>query len=205
MSRGRWIALDGIEACGKSTQVGLLAERLGALATREPGGTVVGARIRQIVLDPEHGELSDRSEVLLYAADRAQHVVEVVQPALVAGRHVVADRSWASTLAYQGFGRRLDIDEIDRINRWAMDGLLPDLVILLRIPVDEAMLRLGRDRDRLEREDEAFHRRVADGFERLASGDPQRWVVVDGMGTVDDVAARVAEVVVVRTGLPVAP
>jgi dTMP kinase len=202
MSRGRWIALDGIEACGKSTQVALLAERLGAVATREPGGTAVGAGIRQIVLDPEHPELSDRSEVLLYAADRAQHVAEVVAPALARGQHVVADRSWASTLAYQGFGRRLDLDEIDRINRWAMDGRLPDLVVLLRIPVEEAMRRLGRDRDRLEREDEAFHRRVADGFERLAGVDPQRWVVVDGMGTVDDVAARVADAVTARTGLP---
>jgi dTMP kinase len=202
VSRGRWIALDGIEACGKSTQVARLAERLGAVATREPGGTAVGARIRAVVLDPEHVELSDRAEVLLYAADRAQHVAEVVEPALVRGEHVVADRSWASTLAYQGFGRRLGLEEVGRINRWAMDGLLPDLVVLLRIPVEEAMRRLGRDRDRLEREDDAFHRRVADGFDRLAADDPQRWAVVDGMGTVDDVAARVAEVVAARLDLP---
>jgi dTMP kinase len=201
MSRGRWIALDGIEACGKSTQVALLAQRLGATATREPGGTAVGARIRQIVLDPEHRELSDRGEVLLYAADRAQHVAEVVEPALARGQHVVADRSWASTLAYQGFGRGLDLEEVDRINRWAMDGGLPDLVIVLRIPVEEALRRLGRERDRLEREDEDFHRRVADGFERLASEDPDRWAVVDGTGTVDDVAVGVAEAVAARLGL----
>jgi dTMP kinase len=201
MSRGRWIALDGIEACGKSTQVARLAAGLGALATREPGGTAVGTRIRQIVLDPEHRELSDRGEVLLYAADRAQHVAEVVEPALARGQHVVADRSWASTLAYQGYGRRLDLEDIDRINRWAMDGRLPDLVVLLRVPVEEAMRRLGRDRDRLEREDDDFHRRVAGGFDRLASDDPGRWEVVDGMGTVDEVAARVAEAVAARLDL----
>lgn len=201
MNEGRWIALDGIEACGKTTQARLLAVQLDAVLTREPGATAVGARLRSIVLDPANGDLSDRAEALIYAADRAQHVSEVVAPALDSGRHVVSDRSWASSLAYQGHGRGLALDEVDLINRWAMGGRVPDLVVLVRLPVEEALRRLGTERDRLEREDLAFHRRVAEGFDALAAADPQRWVVVDGMGDAGSVSERLRTAVADRLGV----
>jgi len=201
MRRARWVALDGIEACGKTTQARGLAAALDAVLTREPGATAVGGRLRTIVLDPGSGELSDRAEALIYAADRAQHVAEVVGPALAAGRHVVSDRSWASSLAYQGHGRGLDLAEVDLINRWAMDGLVPDLVVLLRLPVEEALRRLGAERDRLELEDLAFHRRVADGFDSLAAADAERWAVVDATGDTAAVARRLRTAVSERLGV----
>jgi dTMP kinase len=201
LSHARWVALDGVEACGKSTQAGLLAGALDAVLTREPGGTAIGARLRSIVLDPDHAELDARAEALIYASDRAQHVAEVVAPALSAGRHVVSDRSFGSSLAYQGYGRGLALDEVALVNRWAMAGRSPDLVVLLRLGVDESLRRLGAERDRLEREDLDFHRRVADGFDRLAAADPALWVVVDGSGEVRAVSDRLRAAVRERLGL----
>ena len=204
---GRWIALEGGEGCGKSTQARLLAGALGALLTREPGGTAVGERIRALVLDPSVAGLDDRAEALLMAADRAQHVAEVVRPALAAGRVVVSDRSAWSSLAYQGHGRGLGVDEVRGLCDWAAAGLWPDLAVLVDVPPEVGRSRLGGSPDRVERADEGFHARVAAGFRSLAAAEPARWLVVDGTGSVDEVAVRVREGVAARLGstLPAIP
>jgi dTMP kinase len=186
------IAFEGGEACGKSTQAALLAHRLGAVLTREPGGTSMGERVRALLLDTASGALDPRTEALLLAAARAQHVAEVIAPSLAAGRHVVTDRYSYSSLAYQGYGRGLSLEEVRGLSDWATGGLWPDAVVLLDLPADVAESRRGHP-DRFESEGQAFHRRVEAGFRTLAAEDPCHWRVVDGSGTVDEVAARVWE------------
>jgi dTMP kinase len=170
----------------------LLAEALGAVLTRETGGTPVGARLREILHDTTVTDLADRAEALITAADRAQHVVHVVRPALAAGRIVVSDRSVHSTLAYQGYGRGLDLAELRRINDWAIGGLWPERVVLLDASTAVLALRIrDRDLDRFERAGDDFHARVAAGFREMAAADPARWKVVDADGDVATVAKRV--------------
>lgn len=193
-ARGRLIAFEGGEACGKSTQAALLAGRIDAVLTREPGGTGVGERVRALLLDPSVHDLDARAEALLLAAARAQHVAEVVGPALEAGRDVVTDRFSHSSLAYQGHGRGLPLDEVRRLSNWATGGLWPDVVVLLDLPADEACARRGRP-DRFETEGDEFHERVVAGFLSLAEAEPDRWRVVDGRGPVEEVAARVWDAV----------
>lgn len=188
--RGRLIAFEGGEACGKSTQSALLAGRVGAVLTREPGGTAVGERVRGLLLDAGTVDLHPRAEALLMAAARAQHVAEVVAPVLAAGRHVVTDRFSHSSLAYQGYGRGLDLTELRGLSEWATGGLWPDLVILLELPAGTALATPAAP-DRFEIEAGEFHQRVTDGFRALATADPEHWRVVDATGTVDEVAARV--------------
>jgi len=204
-ARGRLIALEGREASGKSTQAEVLAETLGAVLTREPGGTTTGERIRALLLDDDAGRIDPRTEALLMVADRAQHVSEVVEPALASGRWVVSDRFSASLLAYQGFGRGLDVSELRRLTSWATAGLWPDLTVLLDVPPDAAAARRSRELDRLEREDEAFHQRVAAGYQALAAADRATWAVVDGLGVTTEVAGRVLAVVTERLGAPADP
>ncbi|HEX2062950.1 MAG TPA: dTMP kinase [Acidimicrobiales bacterium] len=195
--RGRLIAFEGGEASGKSTQAALLAEALGAVLTREPGGTAVGEQIRALLLDRLGPPLDPRAEVLLMAAARAQHVVEVLRPALDAGREVVCDRYAHSSLAYQGYGRGLPLDEVRRLSAWATGDLWPDVVVLLEVPDEVARARMGTP-DRFEAEDLHFHDRVRHGFRELAASDPERWRVVDGSGTPEEVAARVRAAVADR-------
>jgi dTMP kinase len=187
---GRLIAFEGIDGCGKSTQAGLLAERLDAVLTREPGGTTVGERLRSLLVDPATVGLDLRAEALLMAAARAQHVAEVIAPALAAGRDVVVDRFAHSSLAYQGYGRGLPVDEVRWLSDWATAGRWPDLVVLVEVPAAVAAARVG-PADRFEAEDRSFHARVADGYRGLAAADPARWRVVDGTGPVDEVTAQV--------------
>jgi dTMP kinase len=191
-----YVAFEGAEGCGKSTQAALLADALGAVLTRETGGTDVGRRLRQILHDVDVVDLDDRAELLIVAADRAQHIARVVLPARDAGRPVVSDRSVYSALAYQGYGRGLDVDEIRRINDWAMRGVWPDLVVLLDAPTDVLATRLhGRDLDRFERAGEEFHERVIDSYRRMADDDPERWIVIAADGDRDKIAVRVREAV----------
>jgi dTMP kinase len=197
----RFIAFEGGEGTGKSTQARLLAERLGAVLTREPGGTPIGRQVRDIVLASDDNGLSDRAEALLMAADRAHHVAEVVAPALAAGRHVVTDRFLGSSLAYQGFGRGLPLEDVRRLSLWATDGLVPDLVVLLEVSDAEASARVGRARDRVEKAGRQFHDAVARGYDQLAADDPDHWSRVDGGGTIAEVEARVLDVVATRLGL----
>ena len=192
--RGRFIVLEGGEASGKSTQAALLSSALGAVLTREPGGTALGERVRNLLLDPAVPAPVARAEVLLLLAARAQHVEEVIEPALVSGHDVVCDRFAGSTLAYQGSGRGLDPDELARLSAWAAGGVEPDVVVLLRVGRDVATGRL-RDRaggeDRMEAEGAAFFFRVDEGYATLAAADPDHWRVVDGSGSIEDVAQRV--------------
>ena len=197
---GRLIAFEGGEACGKSTQARLLADRLSAVLTFEPGATVIGRRIRDLVLDPSMQGMAERTEALLMAADRAQHVSEVVEPALAAGRDVVTDRYIGSTLAYQGFGRGLDVDDLRRLCGWAAGGRDADVVVLIDLPYDDARSRMADAPDRMEAEDRSFHERVRAGFRALADADADRWVVVDGTGSIDEVALRVNAAVGDRLG-----
>jgi dTMP kinase len=201
--RGKFIVLEGGEGSGKSTQASLLSAVLDAVQTREPGGTEVGLQLREVLLGRSTTGLSDRAEALLMAADRAQHVAEVVEPALAAGRHVVCDRFLGSSVAYQGYGRGLDPAEVRDLSVWATAGLLPDLVVLLTVPAQESVRRTGGARDRIEDAGAEFHQRVADGFAAQAAADPGRWVVVDGSGTRDQVAEEVLAAVTDRLGLDV--
>ena len=195
--RGKYIAFEGWEASGKSTQARLLSQRLDAVLTREPGGTALGLAIRDLLLGDGPAP-TERAEALLFAADRAQHLAEVVEPALAEGRDVVTDRSYGSTLAYQGYGRGQSIEELMRLVEWTSGGLLPDLVVFLTVGVDTADDRLGDQRDRMESEDVDFAQRVVEGFGALAEADPDRWVVVDGAGSIEEVAQRVAHAVGVK-------
>jgi dTMP kinase len=198
---GRFIVFEGGEGCGKSTQAARLAERLDAVLTRQPGGTDLGARLRAILLDGVAGDVVARAEALLMAADRAQHVEELVRPALDAGRDVISDRYIPSSVAYQGHGRGLDPAEVRRISDWAVDGLWPDLIVLLLVPEDVARSRTGGARDRIEAAGAEFHRRVDAAFRDMAADDPDRWVVLDGTGDPDEVAGRVWDEVSGRLGL----
>lgn len=193
---GRLIVIEGGEAAGKSTQAALLAEHLGAVLTREPGGTAIGEALRRVLLDPSLPAPAPRTETLLMLAARAQHVAEVIEPALARGSDVVCDRYSGSTLAYQGYGRGLGIAEIAELDRWANGGRTPDLVVLLDLPIELARGRrdAGPD-DRFEGESDDFRRRVRAGFRELAAADPQRWRVVDASGDVEQVAAAVRDAV----------
>ena len=187
MTRGRFIVFEGGEGCGKSTQAERLAARLDAVLTHEPGATAVGAQLRELMLSRATQRLDDRAEALLMAADRAQHVSEVVEPALRAGRHVVCDRYIGSSVAYQGYGRALDPDMVRAVSGWAAGGLWPDLTVLLSVPDEVAAARTGGARDRIEDAGDDFHRRVLDGFRDQLLDEPEFWVEVDGSGTPDEV------------------
>ena len=193
---GRFIVLEGGDASGKSTQVARLVARLQRLGkdvieTFEPGATRAGQRIRSLLLDGDE-PLVPAAEALLMAADRAQHVAEVVRPALAKGTWVVSDRYVPSTLAYQGAGRALDPQMLERVSEWATDGLVADLVLVLDVPDEVAAARRSAS-DRMEREAEEFHSRVRDAYRRLAR--LRDWTVIDGSGDVDSVEEKLWSVV----------
>jgi len=200
-ARGRLIALEGGEAVGKSTQARLLGAVLGALVARQPGGTPLGAQLRSLLLDPENGPVNPRAEALMMLADRAQHIADVVAPALDSGQHVVLDRFNGSTLAYQGFGRGLDVTQLERLCRWSTDGVRADLNVLLDIDPAVAAERRDETPDRIEAADLDFHQRVREGFLGVARADPDRWVVIDASGSMGEVRDLVRSGVADRLGL----
>jgi dTMP kinase len=198
VERGSFIVFEGGEGAGKTTQMEALVKWLQArgehvVTTREPGGTRIGERIREILLDPAAAEIDPRAEALLYAADRAQHVKDVIAPALSSGRVVVSDRFIDSSLAYQGVARGLGIDEIFQISEWATGGVLPDVVFYLAIDPRDGLARAGDDPDRIEQEEVAFHEKVAEGYAQLAQRFPMRFVVVDAAKPPSQVHAEVLE------------
>lgn len=188
---GRFVAFEGPDASGKTTQGRRVADGMGAMFTREPGGTRIGDRIRDLLLDPGYDEMSMRTEALLYAAGRAQHVDEVIRPALAQGHDVVCDRFVASSLAYQGIGRGLGVESVAALSSFAVDGLEPELIVLVDVPPEVSLERLSGTHDRIEQAGAELFRRVSDAYHRFADADPDRWVVVDGVGTIDEVSARV--------------
>jgi dTMP kinase len=198
-----FVTFEGIEGSGKSSQLRFLAGHLrqhghAVVETREPGGTAAGAAIRRLVLGPEALPLTPLAELLLYCADRSQHVVEVIRPALAGGRMVLCDRFSDSTIAYQGYGRGLDLAALLALDARARDGLSPDLTFLLDCPVEVGLARTrGRAEtpDRFEREAAAFHERVRQGFHTLATAEPGRFCVIDATEPLERVRARlVAEI-----------
>ncbi|MGN6523024.1 MAG: dTMP kinase [Actinomycetes bacterium] len=197
---GFFLALEGGEGAGKSTQAQLLAQWLTAeghdvLVTREPGGTRLGEQLREAVLRLDGPDPTPRAEALLYAADRAEHVATTVLPALEQGRVVITDRYLASSVAYQGQGRELGADEVEALSLWAVQGLRPDLTVLLDIDPEEGLSRAPDPTDRLEAEPLQFHRTVRQAFLRMAAADAAGWRVVDAVGPVEGVQSRLRQVV----------
>jgi dTMP kinase len=193
---GVFVCFEGGEGSGKSTQSRLLRDRLAAdgydvLLTFEPGDTPVGKEMRRIVLSPETGALAHRTEVLLYAADKAEHVETVVLPALERGEVVITDRYVDSTLAYQGAGRALDVGEVEEVARWATGDLRPHLTVVLDLE-PEAGLGRFEGRDRIEGESLEFHQRVRQSFLDLAAGAPDHYLVLDARAPVEEIAAAIA-------------
>lgn len=204
MTSGLFITLEGLDGSGKTTQLHLLAARLraeGRAVTEaiEPGGTAIGQSIRKILLDPANQNLSSATELLLYFAARAQNLAEVIQPALAAGSIVLADRFTDSTLAYQGFGRRLGEGVVLQLHAFACHGRNPDLTLWIDTDLDTALGRAktrnreqgAHDGTRMDEQDHAFYERVQEGYAWIAARDPHRFRRVDGRGTVEEVAARV--------------
>ncbi len=196
---GIFLTFEGGDGSGKSTQIERLASRLRAcgydvVLTREPGGTELGVRIRNLLL--HSGEVSPRAEALLYAADRAHNIATKVSPALERGAVVLADRYLDSSVAYQGAARELGSQEVRDLSLWASEGLLPDRTILLDVPVNLGRERVGKTQDRIEAAGYEFHEAVRCEYLKLAEREPERWVRVEGVGSIDEVAARVYEAVV---------
>jgi dTMP kinase len=194
---GVFVCFEGGEGSGKSTQAKLLEGWLrdqgyAVRLTFEPGDTEVGRRVRQIVLDPATGELSDRTETLLYAADKAEHVDTIVQPALDRGEVVVTDRYVDSLLAYQGAGRALDVLAVEEVARWATGDLRPHLTVLLDLEPEHGFDRF-EERDRIEGESVEFHQRVRAAFLAIAEADADHYLVLDARAPMDEIAAAVRE------------
>lgn len=194
---GRFITVEGIDGCGKSTQARLLAEALGragydVLMLREPGGVAISEKIRALLLDPANAEMSDTCELLLYEAARAQLVHEVIAPALAAGRMVVCDRFYDSTTAYQGYAGGVPLDAVARANALAVGACTPDLTLVFDIdPAVAAERRAARDEDRMEAKGLAYQHRVAEGFRAIAASDPARVHLIDASRDVDAIHADV--------------
>jgi dTMP kinase len=190
---GRLITVDGIEGSGKSTQLAALHRALAArglpvVVTREPGGTPLGEAVRRLVLDTAFSGMSARTELLLYTASRAEHVEQVIRPALASGAIILCDRFSEATIAYQAYGRALALDDVEAVIEFATGGLRPDLVLLLDLPVEEGLARVGRraSANRLDLEAVAFHQRVRDGYLALAARETERIRVFDARLPVED-------------------
>ena len=194
--RGLFITFEGVEGCGKTTQLKLLHDGLTeqgreVTVTREPGGTPIGERIRGIVLDAGAKEMDAKTEALLYAASRAQHVEQVIRPALEDGKIVLCDRYIDSSLAYQGVARALGEEDVLRLNIWSTDETLPDLVILLHLDPEIGLSRTKGNPDRMEQEDLTFHKKVGEAYLQLARQFPSRFAVIDGTGSIEEIQRQV--------------
>lgn len=201
--RGRLITLEGIDGTGKTTQIASLSASLRergitVLELREPGGTAIGEAIRQILLDNKHSGMSDETELLLFTAARAQSVREIMLPALASGTWIICDRFLDSTLAYQGYGRGMDLATINSINGFAVDGCRPDITILLDLPVETAVSRLSSRQtkaDRLDGESRAFMQRTRDGYLAAAAHEPNRIIVINAEQSATDLAKNIFNII----------
>lgn len=200
MKKGLFITLEGADGCGKTTQLNLLKEYLTSrgyeiVVTREPGGKGVGEKLREILLNYD-GEVSDRCEAFLYLADRAQNIDTIIKPAINSGKIVLCDRHTDSSVAYQGYGREQNIDNINMLNELAVNGVHPDLTIVFDIDTETSMARVGAEKDRLESAGIEFHKRVRNGYLEIAKKNPQRIKVVDASQTIEDVQRDVIKIIV---------
>ncbi|HEX2958154.1 MAG TPA: dTMP kinase [Chitinispirillaceae bacterium] len=201
MMKGYFFAFEGIDGCGKSTQVSLLNDKLVKQGynvdfTREPGGTVISEKIRQILIDPLHGEMVDECEILLYLASRAQHVRQRIIPALERGKIVLCDRFQLATFAYQGFGRDFPLDKMEQLNAFATGGCAPDLTFVFDIPVEEAfkrMHRMNKLKDRLESSGDAFFHRIHKGYLELGRKNPKNVIIINAQRGVEEIHEEVME------------
>ena len=199
MKKGLFITFEGADGCGKTTQINLLKNYLEnqgyqVVLTREPGAKGLGEKIREILLNYE-GAVSDRCESFLFLADRAQNIDIIVNPAVNEGKIVLCDRHIDSTVAYQGYGRGLDIDRIKMLNNIATNGRKPDLTIVFDIDVETSMQRVGKNKDRMESAGIEFHNRVREGYLKIAKEEPERIKVVNSIQTVNDVFEEVKKIV----------
>ena len=210
MSKGFLVSLEGPEGAGKTSVlealIPILEDRgVEVLTTREPGGVLIGEKIREVILDPSHTEMDPKTELLLYIASRRQHLVEKVLPALEAGKLVIMDRFIDSSVAYQGFGRGLDIDAIDWLNEFATDGLKPDLTLYFDIEVEEGLERIAANSDReinrLDMEGLDLHRKVRQGYLSLLEKEADRIVKIDASLPLDQVIANTQQLLFDRMGL----
>ena len=198
MNNGLFITFEGGDGAGKSTQIDLLADHLRSrgcevLLTREPGGTKISEKLRGVLLDPENREMAPVTEMMLYAAARAQLVAEVIKPALSEGKVVICDRFLDSSLAYQSYGRDLG-DAVLEVNQYAIDGCMPDVTIYLRVDPQTGRQRIQtRDQDRIESESERFHDRVHEGYEQLCLRYPDRITAIDAGGTIEEISQAIRE------------
>lgn len=202
---GFFITFEGPDGSGKSTQIQQLAEHLRAmghdlLMTREPGGTSIGDQIRTVLHDVTNTAMVSEAEILLYSASRAQLVGQVIRPALARGMVVLCDRYADSTIAYQGYGRRLDLDALKQITEFATRGLIPDLTIYLDCPVEEGLNRKrraleldGGEWNRLDQETPEFHRRVRQGYLALAAAEPDRWLILDACRSIEEIQSDIQQ------------
>lgn len=199
MKKGLFITLEGADGCGKTTQLNLLKEYLTSngyeiVVTREPGGKGLGEKLREILLNYD-GEVSDRCEAFLYLADRAQNIDTIIKPAINSGKIVLCDRHTDSSVAYQGYGREQNIDNINMLNELAVNGVHPDLTIVFDIDTETSMARVGAEKDRLESAGIEFHKRVRNGYLEIAKKNPQRIKVVDASQTIEDVQRDVIKII----------
>jgi dTMP kinase len=205
---GTFITLEGPDGSGKTTQAQLLVEWLrdqghDVLLTREPGGTGIGNQIRNVLHDSDNAAMDPRTEFLLYSASRAQHVSELILPSLAAGKLVISDRYADSSLAYQGYGRGLDLEMLQAITAFATQGLKPDITLYFDIAPGEGLQRRlvsGEEWNRMDAEALAFHRRVRNGYLELAAAEPDRWKVLDANRPIEDVQADVRAVIAAHVG-----
>lgn len=199
MKKGVFITFEGGDGCGKSTQAGLLASALKkkgykVVRTREPGGSLFCEHLRKLLLDPEH-KVVPLSELMLYEASRAGHTAEVIRPALEKGQVVICERYSDATIAYQGYGRGLNMKDLLLIDRVATGGLKPDVTLYMKFPSGRSLGRIKRKKDRLELEKASFHKRVEDGYRRICARNKKRVKVVDASGTQKQVQARILRIV----------
>lgn len=199
MKKGLFITFEGADGCGKTTQMKLLADYLKSqglevVLTREPGGKGLGEKVREILLNYD-GEVSDRCESFLFLADRAQNIDIIVNPAVEQGKIVLCDRHIDSTVAYQGYGRGLDLDRIKMLNNLATNGKKPDLTIVFDIDVETSMKRVGSEKDRMESAGIEFHNKVRNGYLEIAKEEPDRIKVVDACKTIEEVFEEVKEII----------
>lgn len=199
MKKGLFITLEGADGCGKTTQLNLLKEYLTSkgyeiVVTREPGGKGLGEKLREILLNYD-GEVSDRCEAFLYLADRAQNIDTIIKPAINLGKIVLCDRHTDSSVAYQGYGREQNIENINMLNELAVNGVHPDLTIVFDIDTETSMERVGAEKDRLESAGIEFHKRVRNGYLEIAKKNPQRIKVVDASQTIEDVQRDVIKII----------